>query len=180
MNVGSVRRGGLKKAMASDVVGIRRAIEAYVAVVESSALTAEERLAQLPAALDLLAVAVRDIRHEFDVAGYPDDPREDYQATYKVVGGHFPGLGYYNVAGSVTKEIGECKVAVGDGIDDIVDILLDLKGVLWRFDNERGRRALASESRLPVPLGSALEGLAVISVCLGQRCGGGLRSVRKT
>lgn len=39
------------------------------------------------------------------------------------------------MAGSVTKELGESKVLLGDGIDDIVDILLDLKGVLWRFSN---------------------------------------------
>jgi hypothetical protein len=124
-----------EKKMPSDVVEIRRAIEAYVDVVEALTLTPEDRLARLPAALDLLAVAVRDISYEFDEADYPDDPREDYQAIYKVVARRFPTLGYYNVAGSVTKEIGECKVLLGDGIDDIVDIPLDLKGVLWRFNN---------------------------------------------
>src|SRR6267154_1499424 len=121
--------------MPSDVVKIRRAIEAYVEVVGSLTLTAEDRLARLPTVLDLLAVAVHDVSYEFDEADYPDDPREDYQAIYKVVAQHFPTLGYYNVTGSVTKEIGESKVLVGDGIDDIVDILLDLKGVLWRLDN---------------------------------------------
>jgi hypothetical protein len=39
------------------------------------------------------------------------------------------------VAGSITQDIGESKVLVGDGIDDIADILLDLKAVLWRFNN---------------------------------------------
>ena len=121
--------------MPSDVVEIRRAIEAYVEVVEALTLTAEDRLARLPAALDALAVAVRDINFEFDEADYPDDPREDYQAIYNVVARRFPTLGYYNVAGSVTKELGETKVLLGDGIDDIVDILLDLKGALWRLDN---------------------------------------------
>jgi hypothetical protein len=121
--------------MPSDVVELRRAIEAYVDVVESLTLTPEDRLARLPAALDLLAVAVCDIRYDFDEAEYPDDPSEDFQAIYKIVGRRFPSLGYYNTASSITREIGESKVLVGDGIDDIVDILLDLKGVLWRFDN---------------------------------------------
>jgi hypothetical protein len=121
--------------MSSDVVGIRKAIEAYVDVVESPALTPEERLVRLPAALDELAVAVRGINFEFDETDYADDPSEDFQAIYKVVGRRFPTLGYYNVAGSITKEIGESKVLIADGIDDIVDILLDLKGVLWRLDN---------------------------------------------
>lgn len=75
--------------MPSDVVEIRRAIEAYVEVVESLNLTPEERLARLPAALDALAVAVRDISFEFDEADYPEDPREDYQAIYKVVSRYF-------------------------------------------------------------------------------------------
>jgi hypothetical protein len=82
-----------------------------------------------------LAIAVRDISFEFDEADYLDDPKEDYQAIYKVVGARFPALGYYNVPSSITKELGESKGLLGDGIDDIVDILFDLKGVLWRLDN---------------------------------------------
>jgi hypothetical protein len=121
--------------MPIDVIGIRRAIEEYVDVVESLTLTPEDRLARLPGALDSLAVTVRDITYEFDEADYPEEPREDYQATYQVVGRHFPRLGYYNVPGSITREIEESKTGVGDAIDDIVDILLDLKGVLWRFNN---------------------------------------------
>jgi hypothetical protein len=45
--------------MPANIVEIRRSIEAYIDVVESFTLTAEERLARLPAALDSLAVAVR-------------------------------------------------------------------------------------------------------------------------
>jgi Domain of unknown function (DUF5063) len=121
--------------MARNVVEIRRTIEAYVDVVESTALAPEERLARLPGALDSLAVTVRDISYVIDETDYPEVPTKDYQATYQVVGRHFPVLGYYNVAGSITQEIGKSEVLVGDAIDDIVDILLELKGVLWRFDN---------------------------------------------
>ena len=113
----------------------RAAIAAFVDVVESTTLLPEDRLARLPGVLDSLAVAVRDITYEFDERDYPDDPGEDYQATYQVVGRRFPTLGYYNVPVSITQDIGESKMGVGDGIDDIVDILLDLKGVLWRFKN---------------------------------------------
>jgi hypothetical protein len=41
-SAGSVRRGELKKTMPSDVVEVRRAIEAYVDVVESITLTPED------------------------------------------------------------------------------------------------------------------------------------------
>jgi hypothetical protein len=135
MSAGSARRGGLKKAMSSDVVGIRRAVEAYVEVVESLTLAAEDRLARLPSVLDSLAIAVRDITYEFDETDYAEKPAEDYQAAYQVVGRHFPTLGYYNIPLSITREIGEASIGIGDAIDDIVDILFDLKDVLSRFEN---------------------------------------------
>lgn len=128
--------------MPSDVSDIRRAIEAYVEVVESIALTPEERLARLPGALDSLSMVVRDVTYDFDERDYPDDPQEDYQSTYRIVARHFPTLGYYNVPLSITREIGESKIGVGDAIDDIVDILLDLKGVLWRFQSTSADDAL--------------------------------------
>src|ERR1700676_4150992 len=115
--------------MPIDVIAIRRAIEAYVDVVESLTLTPEDRLAPLAAAFDSLAIAVRDIRNDFDEADYPEEPTEDYKATYQVLGRHYPTLGYYNVPNSITREIGESKIEVGDANDDIVDILLDLKAV---------------------------------------------------
>ena len=121
--------------MATSEKETRTAIDAYIDVVESTTLSADDRLARLPGVLDSLAVAVREITYEFDEADYAEKPADNYQATDQVVGGHFPTLGYYNVPGSITKELGESKVLLGDGIDDIVDILLDLKGVLWRFDN---------------------------------------------
>jgi Domain of unknown function (DUF5063) len=121
--------------MPNDVSEIRRTIGDYIDLVESDSFTPEERLARLPGALDSLAVVIRDITYDFGERDYPDDPDENYQAIYQVVGRRFPTLGYYNIPVSITQDIGESKMGVGDGIDDIVDILLDLKGVLWRFKN---------------------------------------------
>jgi hypothetical protein len=95
-------------------IDVRRAIEAYVEVVESPRLAPEGRLARLPGVLDSLAVAVRDITHEFDEADYAENPAENYQATYQVVGRHFPRLGYYNEPESITRQIAESKMGVGD------------------------------------------------------------------
>lgn len=120
----------------------RSAIEAFVELVESITVTPDNKLAQLPGALDSLAIAVREMTFEFDETDYPDAPAQDYQATYDMVGRHFPTLGYYNSPISITTEIGESKMGVGDAIDDIVDILLDLKGVLWRLKNTSVNDAL--------------------------------------
>jgi hypothetical protein len=119
----------------NNVVETRKTIEAFVDVVEAKTLTAEERLGRLPRVLDSLALVAHSDTFGLDETDYPEEPREDYQATYEAVGRHFPTLGYYNVPDSITREIGESKIGVGDAIDDIVDILLDLKGVLWRFKN---------------------------------------------
>jgi hypothetical protein len=128
--------------MATSEKETRTAIEAYIDVVESTTLTADDRLARLPGVLDSLAVAVREITYEFDGADYAEKPAVDYQATYQVVGRHFPTLAYYNVPDSITSQIAESKMGVGDAIDDIVDILLDLKGVIWRFENTSADDAL--------------------------------------
>jgi hypothetical protein len=123
-------------------VEISAAIDEFLHVVESPLLTPQERLEQLPGALDTLALAMRDMALVFDEKDYPDAPSGDYQSTYRLVGQHFPTLGYYNTPISITTEVGDSRMGIGDAIDDIVDILLDLKKALWRFKNTSVNDAL--------------------------------------
>jgi hypothetical protein len=119
----------------SDPLAVRRAIEAVVDLVESTSLTPEERLSLLPCALDWLAAVAHGVSGALDPTSYPDGPSKDYQATFAMVGRHFPTLGYYNVAQSITGSIAEGSICVGDAIDDIADIVGDLQDVLWRWNN---------------------------------------------
>jgi hypothetical protein len=73
------------------------------------------------------------------------------------------------VAGSITQDIGESKVLVGDGIDDIVDVLLDKKDVLWRFNNTGVADVLCFEREVSVSLGAAFARVAVVSARAGIR-----------
>ncbi len=60
----------------------------------------------------------------------------DYPAIRKAAEESFPNWGFYNVAGEVTQNIGNCDVHVGDAIDDVTDIINDLKMVYWSYQNE--------------------------------------------
>jgi Domain of unknown function (DUF5063) len=58
------------------------------------------------------------------------------------VAAHFPELGYYNTPSSITQHIAEAEIDVGDAIDDITDIAIELYDVLWRFDHTSADDAL--------------------------------------
>jgi hypothetical protein len=114
---------------------IRDAIEEFIALLENSAIPAEERMQRLRRSLDLLALLQHDVSYVFDERDYPDAPRKEHKAIRQVVSARFPGLGYYNIPSSVTQHIAESSMDVGDAIDDIGDIAIELYEVLWRLDH---------------------------------------------
>jgi hypothetical protein len=121
--------------VATDRLSIRTAIDAYIWLIETPDLAADRRLEALPATLDRLAAAVQEAEYTVDEIDYPDPTYLDDKAVRTLVAQHFPGLGYYNVASPVTQRIADASVLVGDGIDDIVDIFLELKAVVWCWEH---------------------------------------------
>lgn len=113
---------------------IREAILYFFDVIEGQHAP-EERECKLPLALDQLAFAYHFAAVEFDDADYPDAPRKEYNDLREIVGPRFPDCGYYNVALDVSIKIAEDSVGVGDAIDDICDIAIDLDEVLWLWTN---------------------------------------------
>ena len=114
---------------------IRDAIGEFIALIEEGAIPTEERTQRLRRSLFRLALLHHDVSYTFDERDYPDTPRKDYNAVRQLVSAGFPELGYYNVPSSVTRHIAESGVDVGDAIDDIADIAIELYEVLWRFDH---------------------------------------------
>ena len=104
-------------------------------VIEDGAISAEERMQRLRRSLDRLALLQHDVNYTFDERDYPDTPLKDYNAIRQLVSSRFPDLGYYNVPNSVTQDIAQTGIDVGDAIDDIADIAIELNEVLWRFDH---------------------------------------------
>jgi hypothetical protein len=121
---------------------IRKAITELIVLIEDDTISTEDRMPRLRRSLDCLALAQHDVSYTFDERDYPDTPRKDYNALRNVVSAHFPELGYYNTPSSITQQIGEAEIEVGDAIDDITDIAIELYDVLWRFDHTSADDAL--------------------------------------
>lgn len=68
-------------------------------------------------------------------------PRPDYQRVYDAIKLRYPTLGHYWLAlHPVMQEGMEGELAVGDAIDDLSDILLELNEVRW-FSEHVGRKS---------------------------------------
>ena len=128
--------------MSESPQAIRDAITEFIALIEDDAISTEDRTQRLRRSLDRLALIQHGVSYTFDERDYPDTPRKDYNALRKVVSAHFPELGYYNTPSSITQHIAEAEIEVGDAIDDITDIAIELYDILWRFDHTSADDAL--------------------------------------
>lgn len=89
----------------------------------------------LALALDRLALAYHFSRSAATNVMTSDPPQRDYNETRKIIAARFPNCGYYNLPSEIGQNIAETGIMVGDAIDDITDIALDMQQVKWRLDN---------------------------------------------
>ncbi len=121
---------------------VSSAVEQFLRIADPTEHTALEDCEELQACLDRLLAAVHTIGFTFDPTDYPDPPKEDSASVRARISKAYPSLGLYNVALDVSGEIGATKLAVGDAIDDLVDVTQDLYEVQWRFSNTSKEDAL--------------------------------------
>lgn len=122
---------------------VKSAIEGYLAILTLAEGDETQRIKTLVRSLDELALASHTQDYPIDQRNYPDPPKkEDYNLRHNKIGKLFPSLGFYNSAPDVYESVGQTPLAIGDAIDDIVDIAGDLEEVLWRFDNTSEQDAL--------------------------------------
>lgn len=69
-------------------------------------------------------------------------PGFEYQATRRQIEKRFPNWGFYNQCNDISINIADTTVIVGDAIDDIADIICELKLVLWVFENQSSNNAM--------------------------------------
>lgn len=117
---------------------------ALLAAEISGAGNAPADISRLIRALDGLAYAV----HFIDPVGGEcemDPPRLDYRQTYEAIKQRFAFLGCYWLAlHPVLQEGTEGELAVGDAIDDLADILIELRDVRWLHEQSGRKAALAA------------------------------------
>ncbi|MBO2638288.1 DUF5063 domain-containing protein [Shewanella algae] len=85
--------------------------------------------------LDKLPIIVSSAKFTFDEKEYGDAPNNDYKTIRSKVESRFPKIGYYNTVLEISENLESTKIAVGDAVDDLADILGDLVDVLWYFEN---------------------------------------------
>jgi hypothetical protein len=85
--------------------------------------------------LDRLTIAYHNSEFDFDGKEYPDPPAKNYRLLREKVELRFPDLGFYNVAADIISELPKSETTLCDAIDDIVDIGLDMKEIIWRWSN---------------------------------------------
>jgi hypothetical protein len=121
---------------------IHNAIVDFLNLIENGKDSTEANEQALILALDKLALAYHFSEHQFDKKDYPEPPSKDYQQHRAIVTQRFPNFGYYNLPEVVTSKISDPGVIVGDALDDITDIALDMQEVRWRWDNTSDLDAL--------------------------------------
>ena len=78
---------------------------------------------------------------EFDDADFDEEPTFDYNLIKKNVQTNFPDFGFYHSIWESHKIILEADLITGDSIDDLSDIIKDMLGIKWLFDNTTDKNA---------------------------------------
>lgn len=89
--------------------------------------------AALTAALDDLLATYHRTSEAHPSDSDIDPPREDWRLVSSQVAERFPAYGYYPVADPAASP-GEAAMT-GDAIDDLLDITLAMREVVWRAEN---------------------------------------------
>lgn len=106
------------------------AAEHFLATVWGDKLPSDEALLS---ALDRLVAAYHETPHGDATDAEIDAPRQDGPSLYKQVAERFPAYGYYPVA-DPTKSLDDALMTA-DAIDDLADLTLDMREVLWFAEN---------------------------------------------
>lgn len=76
-----------------------------------------------------------DIDYEFDVTDYPDFDKSQLPDIRQNIESNFKNFGLYKTIFDVKDIDNNADYAIGDAIDDLTDISLDLMEIKWRIEN---------------------------------------------
>ena len=110
-------------------------IEKFVQIASETWPEDVSRVQALILVLDQLTTEVQTVEYDYDETDYDDPPGLAYDSLRNQIAPLFPEFGFYNTVIHVSEQVGQTEFGVGDAIDDLADILSDLKEVEWRYRN---------------------------------------------
>ncbi|WP_229908336.1 DUF5063 domain-containing protein [Comamonas sp. JC664] len=102
----------------------------------------EDRERALRAALDGLALAYHSAEAPFDGTTHSDAPWAEANALRAGLAVLFPDLGLYNEVLNIVAPVGELEPGVGDALDDLTDIAVDMHRFLHQWETTGEEAAL--------------------------------------
>ena len=76
-----------------------------------------------------------EIQYEYDNTHFEEYDDIKYVNIRKNIESNFPDFGYYTIALDLMDINNKDNMAIGDAIDDLSDIILDLLEIKWRMEN---------------------------------------------
>lgn len=83
-----------------------------------------------------------EIQYEYDNTDFEEYDDIKYVNIRKNIESNFPDFGYYTIAFDLMDINNKDKMAIGDAIDDLSDIILDLLHIKWRMENNSQNNGL--------------------------------------
>jgi hypothetical protein len=114
---------------------IYKVIEDFLDLIDKGTESIDNNEETLGLVLDRLALASHFIAYNFDDKDYEEAPDRDSKMLRQLITSRFPNFRYYNSPEEVTLNISKTKIVVGDAIDDIIDITVELSNVMWCWKN---------------------------------------------
>lgn len=76
-----------------------------------------------------------ELQYEEEDRNYPDFDKSNLPNIHENVISNFPGFGFYKIVLDINKMTDFSDIALGDAIDDLNDIIIDLLEIKWRIEN---------------------------------------------
>lgn len=83
-----------------------------------------------------------EIQYEYDNSDFEEYDGIKYVDIRKNIESNFPDFGYYTIALDLMDINNKDNMALGDAIDDLSDIILDLLQIKWRMENNSQNNGL--------------------------------------
>jgi Domain of unknown function (DUF5063) len=122
-------------------MNIWETVKEIISLVEIGSGSTKQDEKRIIYLLDFLAFKMHEVNPTGGFDG-EEIPENDYPTIRKAAEDRFPNWGFYNTAADITQNIASTEITAGDAIDDITDIVNDLKMVMWSYEHENETNAL--------------------------------------